>query len=151
MINVTFNDQAILTALQSLLHQSSQLRPAMVSIGEALTESTKQRFVSTTAPDGERWQRNSPLSTLIEGRKQGDRPLTNHGILGDTINYQLLGNEGVQIGSPMQYAAMQQFGGTKAEFPYLWGDIPARPFLGVSPADETEILTILRNHLESAF
>jgi len=56
----------------------------------------------------------------------------------------------VMIGSPMEYAAMQQFGGTKAEFPNLWGDIPARPFLGISSQDENEILTILRNYLESA-
>jgi len=35
----------------------------------------------------------------------------------------------------MEYAAMQQFGGKKSEFAHLWADIPARPFIGLSPAD----------------
>ena len=150
MIDILVDNQAILAHLQALISHSTQLRPAMKQIGEVLTESTKQRFVSTTGPDGERWVLNSVLSTLIDDKKVGDRPLTNHGILGDTIDYQMLGADGVMIGSPMEYAAMQQFGGTKAEFPFLWGDIPARPFLGVSSSDETEILTILRDYLESA-
>jgi len=47
----------------------------------------------------------------------------------------------------MEYAAMMQFGGTKSEFPNLWGDIPARPFLGISEDDKTDILTILERHL----
>jgi phage gpG-like protein len=37
------------------------------------------------------------------------------------------------VGSSMIYAAMQQFGGTKSQFPNLWGDIPARPFLPITP------------------
>jgi phage gpG-like protein len=45
---------------------------------------------------------------------------------------------------------MQQFGGTKARFPNLWGNIPARPFLGVSAADKDEILEILREALLGA-
>jgi phage virion morphogenesis protein len=150
MINITVDDRAIMAALRQLQDHTANLRPALREIGETLKESTQQRFVSTISPDGAPWLRNSVLSTLSDGRKQGDRPLTNHGILGDTINYQVLGNDGVQIGSPMVYAAMMQFGGTKSEFPWLWGDIPARPFLGVSNADETDILRILQNYLESA-
>jgi phage gpG-like protein len=42
---------------------------------------------------------------------------------------------------------MQQFGGTKSRWPHLWGSIPARPFLGVNPDDEREILDILRKHM----
>ena len=47
----------------------------------------------------------------------------------------------------MEYAAMQQFGGIKSEFPHLWGDIPARPFLGVSESDAEEILAIVHDYL----
>ncbi|UOA07629.1 phage virion morphogenesis protein [Methylobacter sp. S3L5C] len=150
MIDITINDQAIMAALRNLQSSVTNLRPALKEIGETLSESTKKRFVTTTGPDGERWALNSVLSTLL-GDKQGDRPLTDRGILGDTINYQLLGNDSVQIGSPMEYAAMQQFGGATAEFPHLWGDIPARPFLGISTEDESAILAIIRDHLESTF
>ncbi|MDD5030374.1 MAG: phage virion morphogenesis protein [Rhodoferax sp.] len=64
-----------------------------------------------------------------------------------TINHQLVGSTGVSIGSPIVYAAIQQFGGTKAQFPHLWGDIPARPFLGMSDADKTNILDIIGRYL----
>lgn len=70
--------------------------------------------------------------------------------LGHTINYQLDGNSAVRIGSPVVYAAMQQFGGTKAQWPHLWGDIPARPFLGISNADKASILDIIGNYLVRA-
>ena len=139
MIDIIVDNQAILEHLQTLINHSTQLRPAMKQIGEVLKESTQQRFINTTGPDGERWFLNSVLSTLIDDNKVGDRPLTNHGILGNSIDYQMLGDDGVMVSSPMEYAAMQQFGGTKAEFPFLWGDIPERPFLGISTDDETEI------------
>jgi phage virion morphogenesis protein len=35
------------------------------------------------------------------------------------------------VGSNKTYAAMMQFGGEQADFPQLWGDIPARPYLPV--------------------
>lgn len=56
----------------------------------------------------------------------------------------------------MKYAAIQQFGGTKAQFPHLWGDIPARPFLPITPAgtlypaDREKILAALRTAFEEA-
>ena len=40
---------------------------------------------------------------------------------------------GVTVAASAVYAAIQQFGGTRAEFPHLWGDIPARPFMPVTP------------------
>jgi phage gpG-like protein len=43
---------------------------------------------------------------------------------------------------------MQQFGGTKAEFPNLWGDIPPRPFLGLSIEDEIMIRQTLESWLK---
>jgi phage gpG-like protein len=48
---------------------------------------------------------------------------------------------------------MQQFGGTKAQFPNLWGDIPARPFLPITadgalyPAEESLIVDTLQRYL----
>jgi phage gpG-like protein len=42
---------------------------------------------------------------------------------------------------------MQQFGGTKAKFPNLWGDIPARPFLGVSESDAVMIVDTVSDYL----
>ena len=60
---------------------------------------------------------------------------------------------GVIVASSMPYAAMQQFGGTKAAFKNLWGDIPARPFLPIKqngdlyPGDQAKILSMLNSYL----
>lgn len=148
MIEIHLDDRDVLTALQDLQRSTGDLRPALAEIGEVLIESTKQRFVSQTGPDGQPWPENSPVTIERKGRNQPLIDIT--GNLMDAIYYNLVGNDALEIGSPMQYAAMQQFGGTKAEFPFLWGDIPARPFLGISDEDRDEILTIVRTHLENA-
>lgn len=148
LIKVKIDDAEIIKALQRLLHATGDLSPAFKEIGEVLVESTKQRFESGTGPDGEKWPLNSVLSTLLY--KDGDRPLINEGTLMEQIHYSLVGNNTLEIGSAMEYAAMQQFGGTKSEFPNLWGDIPARPFLGISNDDEAEILRIIEGFLRAA-
>jgi phage virion morphogenesis protein len=147
MIEIQFDDRDILRALQNLQQATDNLQPALTEIGERLTESTKQRFSSQTSPGGQRWPANSPVTIERKGLNQ---PLIDGGYLLEQIHYNLIGQDALEIGSPMEYAAMQQFGGTKSEFPHLWGDIPARPFLGISEADKNEILSILDRHLSEA-
>lgn len=147
MTDIVFDNRDVLTALQNLERAAGDLRPALQDIGETLTESTKRRFETKTGPDGAPWAPNRPATIERKGR---DWPLTGHGTLMDTIHWQLQGHNAVAIGSPMEYAAMQQFGGSRAEFPWLWGDIPARPFLGVSEEDEADMLAIIDGHLRSA-
>ena len=60
-------------------------------------------------------------------------------------------------GSPMVYAAAMQFGAAQGAFgrtrrngPIPWGNIPARPFLGISADDETNILGALAGWIERA-
>ena len=149
-VDYQFNDTEIIAALQRLAGSGANLSSPFGAIGESLMESTKHRFETTTSPEGESWSLNSGLSTLLNVDKKCDRALTGEsGLLMDTMNYQL-NAEGVEIGSPMEYAAMQQFGGTKSEFPHLWGDIPARPFLGISADDEKMIIDTLHDHFELA-
>lgn len=166
-VTVEVHDQDVLAAFNRLAAANADLGPAWRAIGELLQESTKRRFESSTAPDGRRWAPNSPvtLAAMLAQRKgafrKGDGKLSAKGaglvmskkpLLGESkalstmIIYRVI-SDGVVIGSPMEYAAMQHFGGSKAEFPNLWGDIPARPFLGVSAQDRGDILEILQNHL----
>ncbi|MDD4907132.1 MAG: phage virion morphogenesis protein [Methylobacter tundripaludum] len=144
MSAIDVDDREILAALRQLQQSTGNLRPALLKIGEDLKESTKQRFSSKTGPDGQAWLGNADSTIERKGR---DFPLTEGGTLGNTIDYQLFGNDGVDIGSPMKYAAMMQFGGTKAEFPNLWGDVPGRPFLGISEDDKVQILATIQRHL----
>ncbi|PXB75820.1 phage virion morphogenesis protein, partial [Pseudomonas aeruginosa] len=60
------------------------------------------------------------------------------------------------VGSNKPYAAMMFFGGRREDFPHLWGDIPARPYLPMdtegnlqSEAEEA-ILDLALSHLERA-
>jgi len=59
------------------------------------------------------------------------------------------------VGSVLEYAAVQQFGAKKGAFgrtrrgaPIPWGDIPPRPFLGLSDADRRSILDLIAEHLD---
>lgn len=135
-------------ALSRLSDSVTDMKPALKAIGESLTESTKQRFMDSKGPDGVKWPPNKP-STLA--RKKSRKPLIGESLmLSEQIHYQILDNDTLIVGSSMEYAAMQQFGGTKAELPHLWGDIPARPFLGISDEDQAMIAETIRDHLDDA-
>lgn len=174
MIEIKWNNAEVLAALERLAQATAQPRPALLAIGESMVESTKKRFETSTAPDGSRWAPNSDttlrfaLHSKIEHRdgsksaryfnKKGGlnkagtnylankKPLIQSGTLAEQIDYKVNGN-GLSIGSTMKYAAMQQFGGTKAKFPNLLGDIPARPFLGVSESDAVMIVDTVNEYL----
>ncbi len=77
------------------------------------------------------------------------KPLNDTGVLRDSIVYQLSGTA-VEIGTNAKQAAMMNFGGTKAQFGHLWGDIPARQFMPVGHlpvAWEQEVLDAINHHL----
>ena len=144
-IQVEVDDAEVRRMLQRLIDAGTNPRPALLEIGEELVDSTKKRFESQSGPDGVPWERNAPSTIKRKGR---DQPLTGGGTLMDQINYQLTGNDTLDVGSPTVYAAMQQFGGTKSEFPHLWDDIPARPFIGISDSDEVKIIDIFNQYLQ---
>ncbi|MGX2039883.1 phage virion morphogenesis protein [Methylocaldum sp. MU1018] len=147
MIEITISTAALDRALTHLEQAGRNLSPAFKDIGEALINSTRERFDEGRGPDGTRWADNRPVTLA---RKNGAKPLIGEtGLLSTEIHYDA-GPTRVMVGSNKEYAAMQQFGGKKSEFPHLWGDIPARPFVGVSKADEEEILAIVLDHLKRA-
>jgi len=141
------SDKEFLAGMQRLVDRADNPNPVLKAIGEDLVESTKKRFETATAPDDTSWDDNSKTTQAIKGRNQ---PLIGetHQLM-NSINYQLHGTDTVLIGSPMEYAAMQNFGGQKQDYPPLWGDIPARQFLGISTEDETNILDTIADYLSS--
>lgn len=156
---LTIDDRELQAALASLQQAVGNLRPLYFDIAEDLLQSTQARFSTKTAPDGEAWAANTQTTINLEWkRKDGsirpakgrNDPLVGEtGALKDEIFYAVAGDS-LELGSPMVYAAMMQFGGTKAEFPYLLGDIPARPFLGFSNDDISGILAKIEEHLKKA-
>lgn len=162
--------------LQGFLDRCRNLRPLLLEIGEDMTRSSKQRFVTATDPEGQAWAPNSAVtlanySSMFARKKDGTltkasekklaskKPGTGETrLLGTTINYQLAGDEAVGIGSPMVYAGTFHYGAKSGEFgfgiyatrngsfPIPWGDIPSRKFLGASAADKQNIAGLVRSY-----
>ena len=154
MIEVKIDSQSVTEALRRLAASAADPEPALKMIGERMVRSTKKRFKTSTAPDGAKWLPNKP-STLK--RKKGNKPLigATHS-LATQISY-AVSLDTLKVGSPMIYAATQQFGASRGQFgknkrnhPIPWGDIPARPFLGVSKEDEEMIDNTVAEYLHRA-
>jgi len=149
------------SAVQEMLGRLQQLgdqRRLLQEIGEHVAETTKRRFDTSRAPDGSPWAANTQttlerflnkykssfssktgrISAQGAQRASGKKPLVGEtGALRTTINYRV-GAGFVDIGSPMEYARVQQQGAAARSFAggkAPWGDIPARPFLGLSSDD----------------
>lgn len=169
MITIQVQDKQVLDMLGELAKRFNNLQPAMEEIGDEIVASTKRRFADGKDPEGTPWAANSTKTTIPfylgafgsshkkdgslsetgKARSGAKKPLTGKSLsLQEQINYQLAGTSGVRIGSPMEYAAMQQFGGITSPSSMIPGKtIPARPFLGISTADTSNILDIVRSYL----
>lgn len=148
MIDITIRDSGTLAALNRLISGVQNTEPAMRAIGEYIMELSKRSFEKSASPSGVRWapntqatilrylnqtggntRRDGRLSARGAQRAAGKKPLIGHSRdLSRQFSYVANGNS-VTISNTMVYAAMQQFGGTKGQFPHLWGSIPARPFM----------------------
>lgn len=196
MITIEVDDRHVLDVLSELIKRLGDLTPAMQTVGDYLVGSTKRRFAASIGPDGVRWAPNSEVTylrmierahgvTLKSGQinqKGAGMAMAKKPLIGEThrlsseISAQA-DRDSVEVGSPMVYAAVQQFGakmgefgrysqvsryrkyengdfrkhaGTVKGFPIPWGNIPARPFIGLSEVDADQVLAIVGEHLASA-
>ncbi len=140
-IDIDIDDQAVRRTLRRLEAAGADLTPALEDIGEALLLSTEQRFSDQVDPDGRPWK---PLSPKYRRRKKHPKILTETTNLRGRIVWQLVPG-GVEVGTDVVYAAIHQFGGRAGRG--LAAEIPARPYLGISAQDRSDILNILRSHL----
>lgn len=165
MIQITVTDTGVGEPIARLLRGLQNPRPALKAIGELVMESTKESFARSQDPYGVPWLPNSDttLRAMLHGHgknftkkgkvsARGQRQLAaKKPLLGESkslskqFGYRVVGN-GVEVFSTMRYAAMQNFGGKKSDFPHLWGDIPARPFF---PDAERGLPPALASHIES--
>ena len=152
-IEIDIDTLSITHALQRLQTAGANPRPVLQEIGEYLVVSTKERFKSKKAPDGSTWADNSP-ATQAQKKGRSDPLVGESKSLSRQIHYRTTANT-LTVGSPMEYSAVQQFGASQGQFgktgrgrPIPFGDIPARPFLGLSKDDEDNITDIINEYLE---
>ena len=149
MLDVTVDDSLIGKALEELARRLADLTTPFNVIGEYLHQSTDDRFSKKVAPDGSPW---APLSAVTLARKKGPGILREKGTLQDTLRKQVTSTE-LAFGTDRPYGAVHQFGqkkgasGSAKGRPIPWGDIPDRPYLGLSAEDETEVLFIIHEYL----
>lgn len=165
---IEVQNEAVSAAFNALAARIGNMSPILTALGDDMVERTKRRFDSATGPDGKRWQSNTQATIVNYIRSSGGKvKLTKDGQIA-TSKKPLAGPSGdlarqfvsdvsdnaLTFGSTMVYAAMQHFGGTKAQFPNLWGDIPARPFMPIMadgtlyPSEEAFIVDWLTQYIQ---
>ncbi|MGC9456852.1 MAG: phage virion morphogenesis protein [Halothiobacillaceae bacterium] len=148
MIEIDYNDRAVLDALQRLDASLDNLTPAMRDIAGVLTDATERAFQNEQDPaTGKPWDALSAATVAI--RKGDAHPiLQRSGQLAASVSADW-GRDFAAVGTNKAYAAMHQFGGVTAPNSMIPGKrIPARPFLGIGDEDKAEILDIVRGYLD---
>lgn len=153
-VELEFDNAAVLSAIRGALAELTDPRPMLLDIGEALVNSTRDRFSAQRGPDGQTWKSLSPRYLETKSPNPG-KILQRRGDLVRQIFPQVEGAT-LLVGTDRVYGAVHQFGALKGAFgktrrgaPIPWGDIPARPFLGISDDDAAEIIAIARDHLQA--
>jgi phage virion morphogenesis protein len=153
--------EAALSALSEATRRLGDPTELYNDIGAHLVATTQRRFDTGTAPDGNPWP-PSLRARLGLGRTLVDKGMQG-GLMG-SVGYEADAT-GLRVGTNLVYGAIHQLGGTiRAKtakgLRFRIGDrwatkqsvtIPARPFLGLSDEDETEIETLAGEYLEGVF
>ena len=120
----------------------AHLQPYWQLVGLYVQKQTiRERFNKEQSPEGQKWKPLSPAT--IRRRKKHHKKgsmkiLQDTGELRHSIAYEA-GNNSVRIGSKLKYARTHQFGR---------GNIPARPFLGVTESEKQYITSMFRQYLK---
>jgi len=165
MIKLTIDDRQVRAALDRLMRAGDDMTPAMREIAGVLADAAERAFQAERDPvTGAPWK---PLkkSTIRQRIKLGKWPgpilQRSAGGLAGSIQSEH-GRHHAAAGTNKEYASTHQFGAKTGEFgtgtyksrpgsfPIPWGNIPARPFLGIGPDDKDDILDIIRRHINSA-
>ncbi|WGR65808.1 phage virion morphogenesis protein [Paracoccus pantotrophus] len=152
VLKIEINDTAICRAFQGIEQALTDTSGLMNDLGDSLLASTTKRFKAGMTPEGTPFVPRSPVTPGRYGKagdRYGKKPLWRSGDLYCKIHMQAK-KDAATIGSNAIQAAMMQSGGRKAEYPNLWGDIPARPFIGFSDEDRGDVLEIIDEWLQRA-
>lgn len=157
MITIELDMQRVQQTLGRIESDARHLAPLMYSIATELGSITEENL-EDQGQSGNAWPSLSEVTKAIRevgGTWPGQMLQVSAGGLAASITTHA-DTSSALVGSNKPYAAMMHFGGTKEDFPNLWGDIPARPYLPmdadgkVQPEADEAILDLALAHLEKA-
>ncbi len=140
-------------------------------VAAILEQSTQERFEEEKGPDGKSWPPLSEQTLVARARRRtrrkdgssgfrtkrgnlsrrAQRVMESAAILKDTSRLMRsitskARPEGAAVGTNLVYAAIHQLGGKAGRGKRV--EIPARPYLGVSSADEQDLLAMLQEFIK---
>ena len=145
-IEIKIDNKEVESKLLDLAQKSENLRPLMKNIAGIFAYSTEENFKNEGRPD--KWTELSE-STIKQRTKNKQWPgmiLQVSGQLASSVNT-YYDNDSAVIGSNLDYAAIHQLGGQAGKNKSI--EIPARPYLQLTPEDFEEILSVTENFLGS--
>lgn len=157
MIAIELNQGRLHDALKRIEWTVGDTQPLMRSAATELLAITEENL-ENEGQSGNDWQKLSEVTTAIReaaGTWPGKMLQVSAGGLADSISAHA-DDSSALVGSNKPYAAMMHFGGDKDDWPHLWGDIPARPYLPMDadgklqPEAEEAILELALGHIAKA-
>jgi len=157
IIEITANDDQVVAQLRELVRRIEKPRRAMEEIAGVMEDATALAFALQQDPTtGDAWAPLRESTMLRNPKRRGGMILQASGLLSGSITSDA-GDGFAEIGTNRVYALTHQFGAERGEFgqtrrggPIPWGDIAARPFLGIGSDDEQDILDIATRFLRNA-
>lgn len=172
--DITIRDQAVQAVFDALHARAADLRPALLEIGEDLVAIAKDSFSTSTSPWGEKWAPNAESTVLAHlakfsgsySKKTGritaigtrrlmaKKPLIGETRALSTTIYSRVDGNTLTVGSPMQYAAIQNFSGRAGRGKKV--EIPQRRFMPadengqLAPGAQQAVLEVLYRYLNEA-
>lgn len=180
MLDVTIDESQVGKALNELIDRLGNLHTPLNDIAEYLHQSTDDRFSKQVAPDGSPWAplSASTLARKKGGRilrgKGTLQDTMRHSVSGNELVFGTDRPYGAihQFGGKVEHAARSQqvyfrqgkdgsvgnrFVKKRHSNFSQWvthgahsTEMPARPYLGLSSEDETEILAIIQDYLQAS-
>lgn len=150
MFSLELHDEELRAMVDRLETGLSDMSEVTNEIGEFLAESHQQRIEkSLGAPDGTAWAAKSPFTKSKDPRPlydTGDMVRRIHHVYG--ADFVSVAVSGVKVRTLHFGAEKGAFGQTKTGQPIPFGDIPARPFMGLSQTDQSNIADALTEWIE---
>ena len=145
-MEVKINDKGLKKKIDKIIDKMEHPAGFHKNVGEHVIKTTPERIAAEEAPDGSAWEKLAPVTLAArEKRGTGNTIYRETGDFIETLNYDA-SDDNLAWGSSDVRAAIFQFGGKAGR--NLSVTLPARPYLGLSDADEQIILEMAEDYVD---